>query len=174
MDTQTALHKGKGKEATHLFRGHPGGLRLIYARYHMQFSARHRLICIQSDPFESHAQTALRKGKGEEATRLYEVIQEAIGNATDDVDWYNALLHHIPDEQAASLLGELISGLDLSTCFRSGTLISGIDRLHLVYNALQSWCTSCVLGDGALPGRMYWLASARHRARCEAVETQQE
>lgn len=52
-------------------------------------------------------QTALRKGKGEEATRLYELSQETIGNATDDVDWYQVLLHHIPDDEAAATLKAL-------------------------------------------------------------------
>mmetsp|Transcript_14419 Transcript_14419/g.43620 ORF Transcript_14419/g.43620 Transcript_14419/m.43620 type:complete len:483 (-) Transcript_14419:261-1709(-) len=47
------------------------------------------------------AETALNNGKGEESTRGYEMIQDAIKDATDDVDWYNALLHHIPDEDAA-------------------------------------------------------------------------
>lgn len=32
-------------------------------------------------------QTALNNGKGEESTRGYEMIQDAIKDATDDVDW---------------------------------------------------------------------------------------
>jgi hypothetical protein len=56
-------------------------------------------------------QAALRKGEGEEATRCYEISQETISNATDDVDWYQVLLHHIPDEQAAASLQALWGAL---------------------------------------------------------------
>lgn len=56
-------------------------------------------------------QTALHKGKGEEATRYYELSQETISNATDEVDWYQVLLHHIPDEQAAASLQALWGAL---------------------------------------------------------------
>jgi hypothetical protein len=52
-------------------------------------------------------QIALRKGRGEEATRYYEISQETISNATDDVDWYQVLLHHIPDDEAAASLETL-------------------------------------------------------------------
>ena len=40
-------------------------------------------------------------GNGTEATALWGVLQEGLSNATDAVDWYNVLLHHVPDVSAA-------------------------------------------------------------------------
>ena len=41
-------------------------------------------------------------GNGTEATALWGVLEEALTNATDAVDWYNVLLHHVPDDAAAA------------------------------------------------------------------------
>ena len=41
-------------------------------------------------------------GNGTEATALWGVLEEGLSNATDAVDWYNVLLHHVPDDAAAA------------------------------------------------------------------------
>lgn len=68
-------------------------------------------------------QTALRKGNGEKATQLYEVSQELIGNSTDDVDWYQVLLHHIPDDEAAATLRALWGALLLQSTTLMKTVV---------------------------------------------------
>ena len=47
-------------------------------------------------------------GNGTEATALWGTLEEGLSNATDDVDWYNVLLHHVPDDAAAG--NELLEG----------------------------------------------------------------
>ncbi len=47
-------------------------------------------------------QAAWKDGRGDESTRGYERIQDAIGAATDDVDWCAALHRH--DDSGPELL----------------------------------------------------------------------
>ena len=42
------------------------------------------------------------KGAFTAATAIWAEIEEAVGNMTDNVDWYNALLHNVDDESAAA------------------------------------------------------------------------
>lgn len=41
-------------------------------------------------------------GNGTEATALWGTLEEGLTNATDSVDWYNVLLHHVPDDAAVA------------------------------------------------------------------------
>ena len=40
-------------------------------------------------------QVAVAAGKLEHATELWAALEEGIGNATDNVDWYNVLQHNV-------------------------------------------------------------------------------
>lgn len=41
-------------------------------------------------------QMAVANGKLEEATELWGALEEGIGNATDNVDWYNVRSSNLP------------------------------------------------------------------------------
>ena len=67
--------------------------------------------CCLTDMFGSPAecqllaltvQGAMNGGNGTEATALWGALEEGLSNATDAVDWYNVLLHHVPDDAAAA------------------------------------------------------------------------
>ena len=47
-------------------------------------------------------------GNGTEATALWGALEEGLSNATDNVDWYNVLLHNVAHEDAAA--GGLLTG----------------------------------------------------------------
>lgn len=48
-------------------------------------------------------QQALKDGNGTEATVLWDIMEKAVENATDDVDFYNLLLHNVEDEASNSI-----------------------------------------------------------------------
>lgn len=50
-------------------------------------------------------QQALTDGNGTEATRLWDVMEKAVENATDNVDFYNLLLHNLDDDVAGGGVG---------------------------------------------------------------------
>jgi len=60
------------------------------------------------------AQSAVKGGNGTEATALWGALEEGLSNATDAVDWYNVLLHHVPDDAAAA--NGLIEGAGERAC----------------------------------------------------------
>ena len=46
-------------------------------------------------------QEAMDRGQFSYATAAWGAQQAAVGNLTDNVDWYNALLHNVADEASA-------------------------------------------------------------------------
>ena len=49
-----------------------------------------------------HAQDAIDRGEFSSATAVWAAQQAAVGNATDNVDWYNALLHNADDDDSSA------------------------------------------------------------------------
>ena len=42
------------------------------------------------------------RGAFDSATAAWAALEGAVGNVTDNVDWYNALLHKVDDEASAN------------------------------------------------------------------------
>ena len=55
-------------------------------------------------------QVAVAAGKLEHATELWAMLEEGIGNATDNVDWYNVLRHNVGDDASSAGSPTLLTG----------------------------------------------------------------
>ena len=105
------------------------------------------LTALRTAPSHS-AQGAMNGGNGTEATALWGLLEEGLSNATDAVDWYNVLLHHVPDDAAAAngLVDGAVKGsarisrdtsLPSTVCKCSSTVVAKRTPAHAYVEALQ-------------------------------------